>query len=292
MKKLLKKTNLHQRVFYRFPRLTIKAPGKNDTWAVDLMDWNSADLSNSGYLLNAVDVFTRYAQSMKLTEKTSDAIQIGLEGLFVKFNAKPKKIWSDLEPGLDALKPWLSTQRIEVYHTNNSYMGAGSHSVSIVERFNQEMNKYIFQYHTDYVANWKQAMTNAVNNFIPIYNNREHSTINMSPHQAYHGDDDVQVKLDDNQEERADKKRKGHTDKLKIGDEVYLQRHKQLIKGKKLTKYVPEVEVVSAVIQTNPITYKLKSKGETKYYRQQMVRKEEMPNVETVMMTEEDFTSF
>ncbi len=54
--------------------------------------------------MNAVDVFSRKAESVKLNNKSKESIKNGLEQLFIKFGKKPNKIQSDREPALYALE--------------------------------------------------------------------------------------------------------------------------------------------------------------------------------------------
>jgi len=241
----------------------------NDIWAIDLVDMNSEQLSKSGYILNCVDVYSRYAQSVRLHSKSKGEIQEAMEELFELFkNKKPEKIWSDKEGAIIGLKGWLADQGIELYHVENSYMGADSHSVSIVERFNRTMKEKMMEYKTELKnRNWNQLITYTINNFIPEYNNKVHSTLGTTPSEAYNKDIDVShVHLEREDETKAEPKQK-----LKVGDIVFLQKPKELIRGKKETKYYSEPEEISGIKHTNPTTYTLKGRGETGYYRQQFI---------------------
>jgi len=149
MRKIIK-PNLFQTLQYKFPRRTIMVSSVNDTWTIDLIDMNSEQLSKSGYLLNCIDIYSRYAQSVRLHTKSKSEIEEAFKELFELFgNKKPSKIWSDKEGAIVGLKGWLSSQGIELYHVENSYMGADSHSVSIVERFNRTMKEAMMEYKTE-----------------------------------------------------------------------------------------------------------------------------------------------
>ena len=106
----------------QIPRRTTWVPEVNDTWAVDLVDMNSEQLSNSGYILNVMDIMSRYAQSIKLKTKGKTEIEEAFTKIFALFGNKPKKIWSDKESAIVALKSWFAGQNIELYHVENSYM--------------------------------------------------------------------------------------------------------------------------------------------------------------------------
>ena len=265
-----KKTNLHQRVLNKFPRRSITASGINHLWVCDLVDMNSEALSKSGYILNCMDVLSRYAQAVKISTKTEAQIKNALEQIFEKFGAKPLKLWSDMESALISLKPWLSSQGIELYHTDNSYLGPGSHSVSLIERFNRTMKDAMFEYKYENKAmNWNQLIAYTIKNFIPKYNNKIHSTIKTSPHDAYF-EKGEQVQLKE-QQKRADEPKKEPKEILPVGTKVHLQKPQETIRGKKETKYYKKVDVISGHVNTNPSTYTLEGHGTTGYYRQQFI---------------------
>jgi len=268
MYQILKKTNLNKRLNYKFDRRTTTVSDVNDTFAVDLVDMNSDELSNSGYILNVMDIMSRYAQSEKIPTKSKKDVQEAMEKIFQRFGNKPRKIWSDKEAAIVALKSWFSSQGIELYHVENSYMGPNTHSVGMIEAFNKKMKDFMFEHKTHHGGSWQQNISYTVNNFIPEYNNTVHGVIGTTPLEAYNGDFDVSRV----QEEQNMKKKDEPTDKLKVGDLVYLQRSKEIIRGKSKTKYIDNIEEISAVIKTNPTTYRLVGHGETGYYRQQFIR--------------------
>ena len=59
----------------KFKRQAYISDHKRQFFQVDLMDFASV---NGGYVMNCIDVFTRYAQSIKLKNKSSSEIQRGL----------------------------------------------------------------------------------------------------------------------------------------------------------------------------------------------------------------------
>jgi len=293
MRKLLK-PNLWQKVFYNYPRRTVQATAPNDIWACDLVDMNSEQLSKSGYILNCVDVYSRYAQSVKLRTvkkkvnekyvqykgKSKECIEDGFVRIFELFGHKPKKIWFDKESGVISLKSWLNEKGIELYHVENSYMGPDTHSVSIAERFNRTMREAMFKYKSQLPPRtWNQLMIYTINNFIPEYNHKIHSTIGVSPHEAYKGNKDfVKEFVDEKHKERANEPKKEPKQMLKIGDFVFLQKAQEIIRGKKETKYYDVPYEISGINKTNPTTYtikptdkKQKDYGNTGFYKQQFI---------------------
>ena len=63
---------LHKPVKKRFPKLKVRVPHKDHTWSVDLVDMTLWADYNDGYkyILNIVDIWTRYAWSVPLKTKT------------------------------------------------------------------------------------------------------------------------------------------------------------------------------------------------------------------------------
>ena len=266
----MKKVNLHGRVIRKFERRTITAPDINDTWCIDLIDMNTDKLSKSGYIFNCLDIVSRYAQSVAIPQKNKINVKEGFLTMFKLFGAKPKKIWSDKESAVIGLKEWLLSEGIELYHTQNSYMGAKSYSLSLIERFNGSMSEKMWQYKDTLPAmNTIQMIHYTIEHFIPYYNNKIHSTIKMTPNDAYKGA--FKNLLIDDQYNRERKLKKQPVKMFEVGERVHLQKKKTLIKAKSDTKYSKEVYTITAIKQTNPITYTLSSFGETGFYKQQLI---------------------
>ena len=213
--------NLKQAIKSKFPRRTIKAQYPHEIWSADLMDMtNRREEGPQLFILCVVDVFSRYAWAYKLNSKSKNEIQKGLQSIFNNADVKPKKIWSDLESGVQALKNWFELMNIELYHVNNSYNGPNTHSVSIVERFNRTLRDAINTTQQETGYNYATAIKYTLHNFLPYYNSRIHKTLKMSPKDA------LEVRQDDvieNQEQRANKPR-GNKKILQIGTKIYLQK--------------------------------------------------------------------
>ena len=63
---------LHKTIKRRFPTRRVIVGGVDDTWSADLVDMQSFSKHNGGvkYLLNVIDVFSKYAWSVPLIDKT------------------------------------------------------------------------------------------------------------------------------------------------------------------------------------------------------------------------------
>ena len=71
---------LHKPVRKRFPRNPYTVTNIDDVWEMDLADLSSLSKYNEKYryLLNVIDIFSRYAWSVPLKDKTSTSIKAAL----------------------------------------------------------------------------------------------------------------------------------------------------------------------------------------------------------------------
>jgi len=79
----------------RFPRNPYSVTNIDDVWEIDLADLSSLSrfIDKYKYLLNVIDIFSRYAWSVLLKDKTGKSIGAALTTLFE--NRKPITIQSD-----------------------------------------------------------------------------------------------------------------------------------------------------------------------------------------------------
>ena len=68
----------------RFPRNPYTVTNIDDVWEMDLADLSSLSKYNEKYryLLNVIDIFSRYAWSVPLKDKTGTSIKAALNYLF------------------------------------------------------------------------------------------------------------------------------------------------------------------------------------------------------------------
>ena len=71
---------LHKQVRKRFPRNPYTVTNIDDVWEMDLVDLSSLAKYNDKfkYLLNVIDIFSRYAWSVPLKNKTGNSITSAL----------------------------------------------------------------------------------------------------------------------------------------------------------------------------------------------------------------------
>ena len=259
--------NLFKKPQTEFDRRTVTSQGPNDIWAIDLVDFAK---QKGGYVMNCVDVFSRYAQSVKLKNKSKAEMQRAIHELIKLYGAKPKKIWSDLESGVQALETHFNGMGIELYHTDNSYRGEGTHSVPIVERFNRTMKywMYIYKQESETNMNWAQLLVHTIKRFIPFYNTRVHSSLGRTPEEVYSGKYNNEVNSIQTVNENA-RKIEGKT--FNIGQSVNLAKREDPFRSKTETNFHKKPFSITEIKPTNPTTYTLAGKGKTAYYGKQFL---------------------
>ena len=259
--------NLFKKPQTEFDRRTVTSQGVNDIWAIDLVDFAK---QKGGYVMNCVDVFSRYAQSVKLKNKSKAEMERAIHELIKLYGAKPKKIWSDLESGVQALETHLNGMGIELYHTDNSYRGEGTHSVPIVERFNRTMKywMYIYKQESETNMNWAQLLVHTIKRFIPFYNTRVHSSLGRTPEEVYSGKYNNEVNSIQTVNENA-RKIEGKT--FNIGQSVNLAKREDPFRSKTETNFHKKPFSITEIKPTNPTTYTLAGKGKTAYYGKQFL---------------------
>ena len=166
---------LHKPARKRFPRNPYTVTNIDDVWEMDLADLSSLSRYNDKhkYLLNVIDVFSRYAWSVPLKDKTGTSITTALKILFQ--NRKPITIQSDkgTEFVNATVQQYLKRQGVNFHTTHNPDIKG-----AIIERFNRTLKTKMYKYFT---KNNTYRYLDVINNLLTSYNNSVHSTISMPP---------------------------------------------------------------------------------------------------------------
>lgn len=152
----------------------------------DLMDISKYKSKNSNfkYLLNVVDVYSRYAWSIPLKSKGGKEISIGLEKVYKECNEKneesPKTLTTDSGKEFlnSSVKAINDKYGIEKHYTINSKEQNHPTITAIVERFNKTLWNFIKKYT---YSNDNYKFIDKMVPFLENYNNREHGTIEEKP---------------------------------------------------------------------------------------------------------------
>ena len=166
---------LHKNVRKRFPRNPYTVTNIDDVWEMDLADLSSLSKYNgkNKYLLNVIDVFSRYAWSVPLKDKTANSVTTALKSLFL--NRKPITLQSDkgTEFVNSAVQRYLKQQGVNFHTTHNPDIKG-----AIIERFNRTLKTKMYKYFT---KNNTYRYLDVIGKLLTSYNNSIHSTVGMAP---------------------------------------------------------------------------------------------------------------
>lgn len=212
------------------------------------------------YILNVVDVFSRYAWSAPMKDRTSATIIETLKAMKVP---RPEKMWVDEEFNKKELQDYMKSVGVETYNTYGQNV-----KNSIVERFNRTMKNQMFEIQT---ARGFDVWYNLIPAIIRDYNTTKHSTIGTTPSDArkpeYH---DQLLRVNTLENDRA----KGDA-KLQVGDRVRVALANSTFKRGFNINWSENIHIVTAVHPTQPPTYTVSLNNVRKkgtYYEPQLLK--------------------
>ena len=171
----VKTRTLHKPVRKRFHRNSYTVTNIDDVREIDLADLGTLSKYNDKYkyLLNVIDIFSRYAWSVHLKDKTDKSIVAALRTLFQ--NRNPISIPSDkgTEFVHATVQQYLKRQGVDFHTTHNPDIKG-----AVIERFNRTLKTKMYKYFT---KNNTYRYLDVINNLLTSYNNSVHSTISMAP---------------------------------------------------------------------------------------------------------------
>lgn len=254
---MIEAKELHAPVRKNFPRRKVITLGIDDLWAADLMIMSNYSKENKGfkYILNVIDTFSKYVWAKPLRRKNGKDVteafeDIILDAKMIKHNS-PKNLHTDkgTEFKNKEFKALMEEYKINLYHTENEEKS------SIVERFNRTLNermKVLFEANNNF--NWIDILKKVIYE----YNDSYHSTIKMKPR-------DVNKKAEKILLETVFKYSLPdfvkHS-KFKIGDRVRIASEKYTFRNKYKNNWSREIFIVTRVVNTDPVTYKVKDLNE------------------------------
>lgn len=247
---------LHKPVRRKFPRLSVSFKDKDETFCLDLADMQRWASDNNGYkyILVCIDGFTRYAWAEPLKDKTALSVFAAFKKI-IKEGRRPQNIWCDMgKEFVNSLfaKEGYSSKAGTMYHT------FGESKSVIVERLNRtlktEMWKMCYRLNT---LNWVSVLPS----LLSWYNNKQHSTLGMSPLEASMAKNKAAVGLQVNHLVEKPPKNDPRIPKFALGDWVRVSRAKgPFTKGYEAGWSVEQFKVASVIRPNNveePLMYRL-----------------------------------
>ena len=97
--------------------------GPNEIWSADLIDMKEFSNNNNkgyNYLLNVIDIFSKYAWSIPLKTKTGLEVTKAFETILTNKNL-PRKLWVDQDSEFynKTFNKLLKTKSMKICHTFN-----------------------------------------------------------------------------------------------------------------------------------------------------------------------------
>ena len=226
---------LHAPVKRKFKRRRVVSYGVDDVWSCDLVEMQEWKKQNKGYryMLNVIDVHSKYAWSVPLKDKTGKTVLGAFKQIVNSSGRKPDHIWVDegKEFYNKDMDEWIKENNINRYSTH------GEHKSAVVERFNRTLKTIMWKRFTaENTRNWIDML----DKLLLQYNNKKHSTIKMTPTEASQMHDPVELK---------------EQSKFSVGDQVRISRIKGIFEKGYLPNWSEALYTVHEVKRTDPITY-------------------------------------
>ena len=196
------------------------------------------------YLLAVIDVFSKYGWMRALKSKSGIEVADAFKDI-IKTGRKPELVWSD--KGKEFYNQHVKSL-VTIYSTENEEKSC------IVERWNRTMKNIMFKFFT---ANNTYRYIDVIQEMVDKYNNTKHTSIKMTPVLASIPENESKVYMnlyDDVIHDRSPQP----VPKFSIGDKVRITKKQSVFSKSYLPLWTEEIFTISAIQQTNPITYKIK----------------------------------
>ena len=259
---------IHHRAVKKFTRRKVIVTGIDNVWAMDLADMKAYVKYNDQYryILCVIDVFSKFAWCIPLKTKTATSILNAVKSIIESSGRTPEKFWVDRGSEFynKDFERWIKEKGIIMYSTYGE-----SESV-VVERFIKTLKDMLTKEFTiQNSRDWVKLMPD----ILEIYNNKVHKTIGMSPIDASNPEYEVIAYL--NMYPKKDRQ-KAKKSKFKVGDQVRISRVKGTFEKGMDHNFTFEVFTIDKVLDTEPITYKLKEYDgdilEGSFYTQELLK--------------------
>lgn len=248
---------LHKPFKKKYERRTVTAKHKDQIWSCDLVDMSAFSKYNNGikWMLNCVDVYTRYAFSCPMASKSAIDTYAAFVHICSSSGRKPSVMWVD--QGKEFYNSIFKKAGYSV-EKGTMYSTFGDHKSVICERFNRTLKTEM----------WKRLDATNSRAWVPIlgeliswYNHKKHSTLGMSPHLASSSKSN-QAKIAPIVNPRPlDKEGAKRKPKFDVGSVVRIARIKGVFEKGYEANWSREIFTVHQVripdTKTEPITYKL-----------------------------------
>jgi transposase InsO family protein len=193
---------------------------KRYQFQMDLVEVQHLAAKNDGirYLLNCIDIFTRYAFVRPLKDKSAATVLNAFKTVLAEAKTYPYMIVMDkgTEFSNNTFKAFCSKNNIKLINPQASVHAA------FIERFNRTLQLLMYKYMTD---NETERYIDVLPQLVHTYNNRFHRMIKTTPQKAENNENGEHLQLSLIQKEQASQIKKKKP-KLLVGSYVRIARQK------------------------------------------------------------------
>jgi hypothetical protein len=223
----------------------------DDVWGADLVEMQEWSRVNKGYryMLNVIDVFSKYAWSVPLKDKRGETTTEAFKLIVRSSGRIPKHLW------VDQGKEFYNKNMDEWLRKNNiiRYSTFGEHKSAVIERFNRNIKEKMWKRFTaENTRNWIDMLDRLMSD----YNNTKHSTIGMTPTEGSKKVNEVYII-----NSRKYRNVESTHSKFKVGDRVRISRIKSVFEKGYIPNWSEEVFIIHKVQYTSPVTYILRDQS-------------------------------
>jgi len=235
---------LHRPARKIFPRRCVITRFIDDLWQADLMDMQSHSRKNHGfrYILVVIDTYSKYIWVESLKNKSGEDCTKAMSNVLKKAN--PKLLQTDNGTEFYNIQFQDLMKKYKIKHFS-------SYSVikcSICERVIQTLKNNIYRHFTATGTwNWYDKISKIIQN----YNNTKHRTIKCTPNEARMDANKIKFNTHINDKTL-------YKPKFKVNDKVRISKYKHAFSKGYTPNWTTEIFTISKVLQTNPVTYRLK----------------------------------
>lgn len=240
---------LHKGARKNFRRRPYEMRGIDDTFQADLIQvcQYAKENKNFNYILVVIDIFSKYAWTEPVKNKTAVCVRNAMKLIFDKSGRICRKMHTDNG------KEFFNTHFNNLMKSYNIHHYA-TYSVmkaSIVERLNRTLLSKLWKM---YSLRGNHRWINDIQNITDIYNNTKHRTIGMKPCEVTEKNESYLLK---NVYKKNAMINVFEATKFRIGDFVRISRYKTIFEKGYTPNWTTEIFKIREVQQTSPITYLL-----------------------------------
>ena len=210
--------------------------GVNEQWQADLVEMQPHSKENRGYryILCAIDIFSRYAYTRPLRDKTGREVATALSDIFQNCETLPKRIQTDQgrEFYNSYVQQVLDDLNIELFSVYSDKKAA------IVERFQRTLQEKLYRAFT-YQGNhqWLELLPKLTD----AYNHSYHRSIKTNPINVTKKNE-TKIWL-----QQYASVSKSPRPKFKVGDRVRIPKHKTIFTKGYEEKWTDEIFTIHAI---------------------------------------------